>query len=135
MNKRTCYKWAVSVRFMNNKEGSAEETREKYEEFKKRMIQSIPSCKDINFTDKHFIFYKILNKPSDVFDYFYALNPLPGDTILDDAAIKIERVLTTDNGAYYESNPRKKHGRYPWGDKKKATNKTDPIVEGGAKND
>lgn len=127
------YKWAVSVIFAPSdsktfkmRKGVDEVTeamRKKYNAFKQRMIQSIPSCKETNFCDKNMSLYKILGKPSDVFDYFYALNPIPGDDILNGARVKIERVWFSGNAKL------RKNSVYG-----ESTKETASIVEGGEDN-
>lgn len=130
---RMIYKWSIYVRFAqrdNNDVGVGV----RYTDFKRRMLQSIPSCKESSFDDRNLAFYKVIDRPSEMFDYFYALNPMPGDTILDGATATIERVHVASDDKVVARESRKRRGRYPWGDKK-PTNKTGPIVEGGAKND
>lgn len=95
------YKWEVYVKF-DVKGADKKMAESRYEEFKSRMMRSgIKGCKLANFSDKHMAFYHICNKPVEVFEYFYALNPVAGDDILNDAEVIIRRQRVA--------------GRYPWG--------------------
>lgn len=95
------YKWEISVRFdVKGVDKKVAESR--YETFKRRMLRSgIKGCKLANFSDKHMAFYRICNKPVEVFEYFYALNPVAGDDILNDAEVIIRRQRVA--------------GKRPWG--------------------
>lgn len=133
------YKWAVYALFnrdtRNVKDRNTDLT-DNYYEFKKRILQSIPGVKESDFYDKNLSFYKVISKPSDVFVYFYALNPLPGDDILDGAKVKIERIWTYTPGMNKPPKEKKEKGRYPWGKRPDTTitNETAAIVEGGENN-
>lgn len=107
------FKWAIYVNF-NVKGVDRRMAETKYEEFKRRMLRSgIKGCKLANFADKHLTFYHVCNKPVEVFEYFYVLNPVAGDDILNNVNVTIER--------------QKVAGRYKWG------KITDRIGEGSAK--
>ena len=56
-------------------------------------------------------FFKVIDRPSEMFDYFYALNPMPGDTILDGATAKIERVHVASDDKVVVRESRKRRGR------------------------
>lgn len=92
------FKWAIYVNF-NVKGVDRRMAETKYEEFKRRMLRSgIKGCKLANFSDKHLTFYHVCNKPVEVFEYFYALNPVAGDDILNDADTSIRRVKVSGSG-------------------------------------
>lgn len=94
------YKWEVYVKFdVKGVDKKVAEAR--YETFKSRMMRSgVKGCKLANFSNKHLTFYHICNKPVEIFEYFYALNPVAGDDILNDAEVYIRRQRVT--------------GRRPW---------------------
>lgn len=92
------FKWAVYVNF-NVKGVDRRMAETKYEEFKRRMLRSgIKGCKLANFADKHLTFYHVCNKPVEVFEYFYVLNPVAGDDILNNADTSIRRVKVSGSG-------------------------------------
>lgn len=88
-NTKCKFVYVVTVRFA----GKAKEMLNlpRYHEFKRRLIMSIDSCKERDFNDQTMSFSHTCYKPTDVFEYFYALNPMPGDDILDDAEVAIIR--------------------------------------------
>lgn len=95
------FKWEVNVRF-DVKGVDKKMAESRYETFKGRMMRSgIKGCKLANFSDKHLTFYHICNKPVEVFEYFYALNPVAGDDILNEAEVIIRRQRVA--------------GKRPWG--------------------
>lgn len=92
------YKWTIYVNF-NVKGVDRKMAETKYEEFKRRMLRSgIKGCKLVNFSDKHLTFYHVCNKPVEVLEYFYALNPVAGDDILDNTDTSIRRVKVSSSG-------------------------------------
>lgn len=84
-------KWAVQVLFHDDKN---------YEEFRRRVLRSVSSAKPRDFNDKQKGFYHICKKPGEVLEYFYVLNPMPGEDILQDTKVTISRtgVVTTKTG-------------------------------------
>lgn len=89
-------KWAIQVLFGAGKD-KTEDSSKRYEEFKRRVLRSVSSAKPRDFSDKQQGFYHICKKPAEVLEYFYILNPMPGEDILQDANVTIKRTNVVAN--------------------------------------
>ena len=96
---RKSFKWVITVQWQYNDKDKDEkhECEIRYKRFKEQVLRSVKGAKPKDFNDYRFQFYHITEEPKDVYDYFYACNPLPGDDILDSAEVTIKRVPIATN--------------------------------------